>query len=579
MTSAGTKKKNVIFIIVDALYAKQLGYYGRHPSPSPSLDAIMRDSINFTNLHAVGSPTQFAMPGIFTSTLPLDKKGYEFGIQDRDDSFVEVLNDKGYNTSAFVCGFGLGRLFGYDRGFDDYYSLFDLSLFIYNLELIYLRHYRAIVKNNTVALEQAAAHFSLFIGKFLEQLYEYCAEKVSEIDQQQILLSAYIHRWDFKLVLQLMDGELSTYYEDKVGYTRKLITGEHDLRKQILHAKGGHIFTEKVSKRIRGITGGIRNGLSAIPHLMRLGEIGAISITRYIAQSKTRVASSAYVITNFMRWLEKNKEQPFFSWIHLMDAHDVNYRSFDVAMSKAGKDAELSSLLDFYNNSVNARTALSYKGSLRYDLSINYVDHQIALLLEHLNSKNMLDDTIVVITSDHGSRDGGAGDKGKIPLDSFYDELYHCPLSIYEKGHSPNTRSDLCSALDIAPTLLDYLDIEIPASFRGKSLLRPDRGNPVQASVIMEHLGRGPCDPVTKYARICVMNNMYKIVYEQNLFDERTGKLLHVFDMQNGMEKEIGFDSNPDLMQAIQELLALAKSRAHEIRLDLNDETVNQSGL
>jgi len=370
--------------------------------------------------------------------------------------------------------------------------------------------------------------------------------------------------------MQLLDQELSTYSENEIGYTKKPITGEHDLRKILLHAEGGRMFTEKAGKKFRAVAGGIKNGLSAIPQLMRLGEIGSVPITRYIAQSKTRVASSAYVITNFIRWLENNREQPIFSWIHLMDAHDVNYRSFDISISKAEKDAELGSLVDFYKNSVRARATRTYTGSLRYDLSIKYVDHQIKLLFEYLDNNGMLEDTIIVFTSDHGSRDGGSGAKGRIPLDSFHDELYHCPLSIYEKGRSPRTSGDLCSGLDIAPTLLDYLEIKIPASFRGRSLLHSDNADSGQTCVIMEHLGRGPCDPVTKCARICVMNNKCKIVYEQNLFDARTGKLLNVFDVQNGQEKEIEIGSHTELMNDIQMLVEIAKSRANEIRHDLD---------
>lgn len=98
------------------------------------------------------------------------------------------------------------------------------------------------------------------------------------------------------------------------------------------------------------------------------------------------------------------------------------------------------------------------------------VDAEIGRLLEVLDEKKLWENTIIVLSSDHG--DGVAAHRWAAKL-SFYEEVATVPLIISWKDHIPEGRIDrdhLVSGIDIAPTLCDYAGIENSPAFTGKSL-------------------------------------------------------------------------------------------------------------
>jgi len=213
--------------------------------------------------------------------------------------------------------------------------------------------------------------------------------------------------------------------------------------------------------------------------------------------------------------------------------------------------------------------------STQYDLSIRYIDYQLSILVKYLTANGLLRNTLIVLTSDHGSGAGGASGSGvrrvRTDYDSFADELYHCPLAFYADGARTGQLDMLCSSLDLAPTLLDYMGMDIPRSFRGKSLLKYRKQTASNDVVIMEHLGRGPCDPAHQKARICVMNTKYKIVYEQNLLNEENGILAQAYALPAGPGKEEQHLVQGMLPEGAKSLLKIAQKRAKKIRRELQD--------
>lgn len=81
-------------------------------------------------------------------------------------------------------------------------------------------------------------------------------------------------------------------------------------------------------------------------------------------------------------------------------------------------------------------------------------DNQLLKILDVLAQKELLGNTIIVMTSDHGEMMGAHGLKGKAGF--IYDDNIHVPLVIYHPEHKGNRRcQSITSHLDIAPTLLD----------------------------------------------------------------------------------------------------------------------------
>lgn len=106
-----------------------------------------------------------------------------------------------------------------------------------------------------------------------------------------------------------------------------------------------------------------------------------------------------------------------------------------------------------------------------YDGCIAYLDYRIGELVDFLHEKELFDNTLLIITSDHGENFGEHG----LASHQFclYDSLLHVPLVMVHPNIIPKGRkiSSLVSTIDILPTILDILNIaKYNNDIQGKSL-------------------------------------------------------------------------------------------------------------
>ncbi|MDG6940140.1 MAG: sulfatase [Nitrososphaerota archaeon] len=130
-----------------------------------------------------------------------------------------------------------------------------------------------------------------------------------------------------------------------------------------------------------------------------------------------------------------------------------------------------------------------------YRGEISMVDHWVGSLLMKLEDMNLMDDTIIVYSSDHGFYFGEHGIFGKSIKDNspkfskeerwrgdwlrspLYEEAIHVPLVICHPDYEPKHVSNLGSFVDLMPTILDLLGIERPTTVQGKSLAGAVKGD------------------------------------------------------------------------------------------------------
>ena len=105
------------------------------------------------------------------------------------------------------------------------------------------------------------------------------------------------------------------------------------------------------------------------------------------------------------------------------------------------------------------------------------LDWNVGRLLDALSINNMVDNTIVVFTSDHGEMFGA---QGRVQKNIFYDEAERVPFIMRWPGHIPHSMlSDAClNTPDIMPTLLSLAGVEIPESVQGTDLAHTALGKP-----------------------------------------------------------------------------------------------------
>ena len=102
------------------------------------------------------------------------------------------------------------------------------------------------------------------------------------------------------------------------------------------------------------------------------------------------------------------------------------------------------------------------------------IDHHVGRVLDALEASGRMRDTLIVFTSDHGDF---LGDRGLGEKELLYDEIVRVPLLIFDPTTGANAtrgtaQSRFVEAIDIVPTILDAIDIPVPAHrIEGRSLL------------------------------------------------------------------------------------------------------------
>lgn len=157
-------------------------------------------------------------------------------------------------------------------------------------------------------------------------------------------------------------------------------------------------------------------------------------------------------------WRDGDSRDPFFIFLHMYDVHS-NYNPpppYDRLFEPAPADPAV----DQKRAGVERQLAL-------YDGEIRYTTEQLARVIDRLRTLGILDDTIVVVTADHGDEffeHGGQGHGLRV-----YDEIILVPLVIrYPPRVSPDQRiTSQVRLMDVAPTVLGLAEIEPPAAFGG----------------------------------------------------------------------------------------------------------------
>jgi choline-sulfatase len=112
------------------------------------------------------------------------------------------------------------------------------------------------------------------------------------------------------------------------------------------------------------------------------------------------------------------------------------------------------------------------RAKVGYYASINFIDHQIGVVRQHLSQQGLLNNTIIIFTSDHGDM---MGDHHLWRKCYPYEGSAHIPLlvclpSAMRENIQSSSEAPVCLQ-DIMPTILDACGVEIPEGVDGKSVL------------------------------------------------------------------------------------------------------------
>jgi arylsulfatase A-like enzyme len=173
---------------------------------------------------------------------------------------------------------------------------------------------------------------------------------------------------------------------------------------------------------------------------------------------------------DFLNWHSKNQKEPFFAFLNYFDAHNP-YLPPDRFLKLFGpelhRDNPIRALADWTGNEKQQIQAElnAYEGV------IAYIDHQLGLLFDELEKRGIFDDTVVVITSDHGEHfgeNGGLMEHGQ----SLYMPEVHVPLIVLYPAAVPVGMriNQNVTIRDLAITILDLIGLKDKNVFPGSSI-------------------------------------------------------------------------------------------------------------
>jgi arylsulfatase len=207
---------------------------------------------------------------------------------------------------------------------------------------------------------------------------------------------------------------------------------------------------------------GFDEGFDVFDDDLHLGQHKIIALAqRVLDKLRNRHYARAKIINErAFKWLDSLEDvDRFFLWNHYMDTHGpyeppaeyrerytdeyISDRTAGSLYKRAIKDPE--SITD-----AERKLLVDY-----YDAEIRYIDDRLAEFFESLRRRDLLDDSLVIITADHGDA-FGEHDYYEHPR-QLHEELVHVPLIVVHPDIEPATIETAVSTTDIAATISQVL--------------------------------------------------------------------------------------------------------------------------
>ncbi len=181
----------------------------------------------------------------------------------------------------------------------------------------------------------------------------------------------------------------------------------------------------------------------------------------------------ADVLTDrFLNWLDDQEGHRFFAYLHYFDPHYTydppeGLRYVEEVLQREVTPQERPQFEEMrakQKGGVNAYRGRDDRASILtalYDAEIRFFDEQIGRLRAALEERGVLENTIVVLTSDHGEE---FFDHGRVGHSlTLHDELTVVPLIVhYPARLSPAVVQDQAETVSLSPTLLELLGVDVP---------------------------------------------------------------------------------------------------------------------
>lgn len=584
--------KNIIFIVLDSFSFRE--FEKDHGKNMPFINELLKKSF-WAEVYAQGPHTEIGTHGLTGSTNTLDYGGTLTFCEKCPKVIYDYFLENGYDVHCI----------------DDPQVPAPLRLF---KNKKYYQYYRRPVtfedcwSNRMEFFSNIALHRELDTRErnTVEDFFEYWIENVMEFydckngNKDYSLISREIEHIDFDYILQICKDEKEKFIRNKKEYIDYLLQnkGKNRLFGLVDYEYDKEFdkdFVDFVSKKYRNIYKELRlktisanlfydvdfwNIVRGIPGYLQRKFLGKQGANYYIGNYITRLTSykqylnkddpnntKGFYLPSLKRQFMKiydifdcyiNNNNPFFVYVRPEELHFFNnWYSLDIN-DKKNIDKEM-------DDAKEILSSISGKESenIGYKLAAKYVDSCIKELFGELKKRNLLDNTNIIITSDHGSSFGSYPIRNAAMVLNWFSENYHIPFIYYGENQCKKSFG-LHENIDILPTVLESLGITYGEELSGISFWNGN--NRIIAH--SEYTGPGASDLFLKDFWFIARNYKYSIYYTVNIYQSfGEGKLHAVYDIKKDYleTKNIAPDIN---LAEIADLLDFIETRFKKIQSD-----------
>jgi membrane-anchored protein YejM (alkaline phosphatase superfamily) len=200
-----------------------------------------------------------------------------------------------------------------------------------------------------------------------------------------------------------------------------------------------------------------------------------------------------------------DKQKPFFGFLFYDAAHGFDYpKDYPLAVKPSLSEVNYLELDDDYDPTLLIN---------RYKNSLHFIDGLIGKILQQLEEKGVLNNTIIVITSDHG-QEFNDNKKGYWQHGgNFSDYQIHVPMMVFDASKAAKTYTQQTLHYDIAPTILQhYLGVKNKA--------------------FDYSFGHDLFNPIARTSFICGYNQRFAIIEKKQITNIYPSGLFDVTDQQ-----------------------------------------------
>ena len=360
----------------------------------------------------------------------------------------------------------------------------------------------------------APARFSFMTGQLISRIAAY--DNVSEFSAKIPTFAHYLRLLGYHTCLS---GDMHFIGPDqKHGFEDRLTTGI--CTSEFGWAPDWELPDEKVDELYTNINAVKESGVAYSTFQLDYDEEVGFTTNRWlfnIARSRMKGNDAPFaLVASFIHPHDPYIARP--EWWNLYTDDEIELPQF-VLTAEEQDPYSRRIMLGIGADKIKLTTEEIIRARRGYLANVSYFDHKVGQILQTLTEIDEIDNTIIIVTSDHGDM---LGDRGLWFKMNFFEPSVRVPLIFAGPGIANGIATNTCSLLDLLPTFIDIAGGDntiLGEPIDGRSLL------PLAAGKIdSEDIAIGEyCAELTSYPMIMIRRKQYKYIhcesYPPLLFD------------------------------------------------------------